>query len=73
MLYDDGEREAMLLASEKLKWLLPPEVWICLLTEEQLCHHSWLSALAQLRYSGCGHAGVAIIKMGVALSCDQHA
>lgn len=26
VLYDDGEREAVLLASEKLKWLLPPEV-----------------------------------------------
>lgn len=26
VLYDDGEREAVLLASEKLKWLLPPDV-----------------------------------------------
>lgn len=26
MLYDDGEKEAVMLASEKLKWLLPPEV-----------------------------------------------
>jgi hypothetical protein len=26
VLYDDGEREAVLLACEKLKWLLPPEV-----------------------------------------------
>lgn len=30
VLYDDGEREAMLLAAEKLKWLLPPEVCSCL-------------------------------------------
>jgi len=26
VLYDDGEREALALAGEKLKWLLPPEV-----------------------------------------------
>jgi hypothetical protein len=35
VLYDDGEREAMLLASEKLKWLLPPEVQL------PLCHVPW--------------------------------
>ncbi len=36
VLYDDGEREAMLLASEKLKWLLPPEVRFYLLCAMRL-------------------------------------
>lgn len=38
MLYDDGEQEAVLLASEKLKWLLPPEVRISLTVAQRLEH-----------------------------------